>query len=284
MSSTVIGHPFIAPSHKAPRTPHHVATTTDRKFTIFIVDDDPGVLKSLARLVRTAGYAVRTFSSAIEYLKNQEPEIPGCLVVDFLMPRLDGHQLQAALLRKSDTRQIVFISGTSDVPAAVDAIKAGAVDFLIKPITSQALLKAITAAVAQEAKSAQRQAQLAEINIKLARLTQREAEVVSHVIAGRRNKRIAWDLGTVEKTIKVHRGRAMKKLGVHTVVDLVRLTENAGLKPYAEKNNKKGQKSLRNTVPQCDLTERLQLANDGQISYANQIRLRAQNRHGIRVI
>ena len=210
------------------------------------MDDDPGVLKSLARLVRTAGYAVRTFSSAIEYLKNQEPEIPGCLVLDFLMPRLDGHQLQAALLRKSDTRQIVFISGTSDVPAAVDAIKAGAVDFLIKPITSQALLKAITAAVAQEAKSAQRRAQLAEINIKLARLTQREAEVVSHVIAGRLNKRIAWDLGTTEKTIKVHRSRMMQKLGVCTSIELFRLTEFIGIEPYVGTVGKFGTVSPRN--------------------------------------
>jgi FixJ family two-component response regulator len=157
MSTNVIGlsSPIITPIHNARRATHLVDKTTDRKFTVFIVDDDLGVLRALARLVRVAGYAARTFSSAIEYLEKQEADIPGCLVLDFLMPDLDGRQLQAALFRENASRPIIFMSGTNDVPTAVATKKAGAIDFLIKPITHEVLLRAITAAVEQEAKSCQ---------------------------------------------------------------------------------------------------------------------------------
>jgi FixJ family two-component response regulator len=228
----------IVRRHAAHRVPHIASTTTGQKFTVFIVDDDAGVLRALARLVRAAGYAVRTFSSALSYLENEEVDVSGCLVLDVRMPHLDGRQLQAALLRESDARPIIFISGTDDVPTAVAALKAGAIDFLSKPFTEQALLGAINIAVAQEAKSGQQRAQLAAISRKLARLTPREAEVLTYVIAGHPNKKIAWHLGTTEKTIKVHRSRMLRKMEVRFIANLIRLAELAGIEPYSDKNSK----------------------------------------------
>jgi FixJ family two-component response regulator len=228
----------IVRRHAAHRVPHIASTTTGQKFTVFIVDDDAGVLKALARLIRAACYKVRTFSSALEYLENREADIPGCLVLDVRMPHLDGRQLQAALLREGDVRPIIFISGADDVPTAVAAIKAAAIDFLSKPITEQALLGAINIAVEQEAKSGQQRAQLAAINRKLARLSPREAEVLRYVIAGHCNKKISWHLGPTVKTIKVHRSRMMRKMEVRFVANLVQMTDLAGIEPYNDKNSK----------------------------------------------
>jgi FixJ family two-component response regulator len=228
----------ILRSHEAHRVPHVVSAKTRQKFTVFIVDDDAGVLKALARLIRAACYKVRTFSSALEYLENREADIPGCLVLDVRIPHLDGRQLQAALLREGDVRPIIFISGADDVPTAVAAIKAAAIDFLSKPITEQALLGAINIAVEQEAKSGQQRAQLAAINRKLARLSPREAEVLRYVIAGHCNKKISWHLGPTIKTIKVHRSRMMRKMEVRFVANLVQMTDLAGIEPYNDKNNK----------------------------------------------
>jgi len=204
----------------------------DREFTVTIVDDDQGVLKSLARLVRAAGYAARTFSSAQEFLAQYDPAVPGCLVVDLLMPGVDGRQLQSALRNDGIDRPIIFISGTTDAPTIVEVMKAGAIDFLIKPVIGNALLAAISVAQERQAKAHKRQAEVADIKQKLAQLTPREGEVLRHVISGRLNKQIAWDLGTVEKTIKVHRSRIMEKMGVRTIAELVRLTEQIGLAPY----------------------------------------------------
>jgi len=216
-----------------PYLPDIVATPkTDREFTVSIVDDDPGVLKSLARLVRAAGFVVRTFSSAQEFLAQHDSDIPGCVVADLLMPGIDGRQLQSVLRKEDADRQVIFISGTTDAPTIVDAMKAGAIDFLVKPVDGNALLAALATAVERQTKAFQRQAELADIQDKLAQLTPREGEVLRHVISGRLNKQIAWDLGTVEKTIKVHRSRIMGKMGVRTIADLVRLTEQIGLAPY----------------------------------------------------
>jgi len=205
---------------------------TERQFTVSIVDDDPGVLKSLARLVRAAGYDARTFSSAQEFLAQYDRAIPGCLVVDLLMPGVDGRQLQSALRKDDIDRPIIFISGTTDAPTIVEVMKAGAIDFLIKPVTGNALLAAIGVAQERQARTHKRRAEVADIKRKLAQLTPREGEVLRHVISGRLNKQIAWDLGTVEKTIKVHRSRIMEKMGVRTIAELVRLTEQIGLAPY----------------------------------------------------
>jgi FixJ family two-component response regulator len=213
-----------------------------RDFTVFIVDDDPGVLKSLARFVRATGYAVRTFSSADELLAHEGVDGPGCIVLDLLMPGINGRELQAVLCRGGFERSIIFISGTTDAPTIVDAMKAGAIDFLIKPVDGNALLAALATAVERQARLHQRQAELAGIKHKLAQLTPREAEVLRYVIAGHLNKQIAWALGTVEKTIKVHRGRIMEKMAVRSIAELVRLTEQIGLAP-CEKEEGQGKDS-----------------------------------------
>jgi FixJ family two-component response regulator len=198
-------------------------------FTVFLVDDDAGVLTALARLLRARGYDVRSYLSPQEFLANHDPAIPGCAVLDVSMPGLDGLELQQALTAAGSLRPVIFLTGRGDIPTSVRAMQAGAIDFLTKPVTDQDLLGAIARAEERDATSRQTRAELASIEAKIATLTPREREVLTHVVAGRLNKQIAGDLGTVEKTIKVHRGRMMEKLGVRTVADLVRLAEKAGI-------------------------------------------------------
>jgi FixJ family two-component response regulator len=198
-------------------------------FTVFLVDDDPGVLKGLSRLLRNRGYNVLPFASPREFLEKHDGTIAGCAVFDVAMPELDGLELQEAFNANGNQRPVIFITGKGDIPKTVRAMKAGAIDFLTKPVSAKTLLEAITQAERVDAITRQARAEAAAIEAKIATLTPREREVFTHVIAGRLNKQIAGDLGTVEKTIKVHRGRMMEKLGVHTVVDLVRLAEKAGI-------------------------------------------------------
>ncbi len=200
-------------------------------FTVFLVDDDTGVLKALSRLLRAQGYDVQSYSSPQAFLASHDPNIPGCAVVDVSMPDLNGLELQQVLTTHGAQRPLVFITGKGDIPTSVRAMKAGAVDFLTKPVSDSDLLNAIERAKEQDAKARLLQAEFDSIQAKLARLTAREREVLAHVVAGRLNKQIAGDLGTVEKTIKVHRSRMMEKLGVRTVADLVRLAEKAGISP-----------------------------------------------------
>jgi FixJ family two-component response regulator len=197
--------------------------------TVFLVDDDVGVLKALARLLRIAGYTVREFSSPREFLAAHDPSVPGCAVFDVAMPELDGLQLQAALTAQGIPRPVIFITGFGNVPTSVRAMKAGAVDFLTKPVNDQELLAAIANAVARDATARRSHEELTTIATRLATLTRREREVLSHVVAGHLNKQIAHDLGTVEKTIKVHRSRMMSKMGARSVAELVRLAERAGI-------------------------------------------------------
>jgi FixJ family two-component response regulator len=145
------------------------------------------------------------------------------------MPGLDGLELQQALTVETSHRPIIFITGRGDVPMTVRAMKAGAIDFLTKPVNDTDLLPAIARAIERDVQSRQVHAEVASIQAKIATLTPREREVLAHVVTGRLNKQIAGDLGTVEKTIKVHRGRVMEKLGVRTLVDLVRMAEKIGI-------------------------------------------------------
>jgi FixJ family two-component response regulator len=198
-------------------------------FTVFVVDDDPGVVRALARLLRANGYEVQTFTSPQEFLDEHNPSIPGCALLDISMPGIDGLELQRALAVGEDThRPIIFLTGKADIPTSVRAMKAGAVDFLTKPANDGDLLAAIARAEDQDFRARRDSAELEAIKRKIATLTPREREVLTHVVAGRLNKQIAGDLGTVEKTIKVHRGRMMEKMGVRTVADLVRLAEKVG--------------------------------------------------------
>jgi len=201
----------------------------DTAFTVFIVDDDSAVLRALSRLLRAAAYQTQTFSSSREFLAKHEPSVPGCAIFDVALPDLDGLELQRSLSVGGVDRPIIFITGKGDIPTSVRAMKAGAVDFLTKPVSADDLLVAIARARQVEAQARQTRSERALIEARLARLTLREREVLTHVVAGKLNKQIAGDLGTVEKTIKVHRGRMMHKLGVRTVQDLVRLAGRAGI-------------------------------------------------------
>jgi FixJ family two-component response regulator len=202
---------------------------TDIAFTIFLVDDDAGLLKALSRLLRARGYEVEPFTSPQAFLADHDASIPGCAVFDVSMPGLDGLQLQQALTAGGSQRPVIFLTGKGDIPTSVRAMRAGAIDFLTKPINDADLLAAIARAEKEDAAARHANAERDSINARFAILTPREREVMIHVIAGRLNKQIAGDLGTVEKTIKVHRGRVMEKLGVRSVADLVRLAEKAGI-------------------------------------------------------
>jgi FixJ family two-component response regulator len=205
---------------------------TTSNFTVFIVDDDERVLRALSRLVRSAGYASETCSSPRQFLERHDPGGSGCLILDFIMPEMNGLQLQALLASRGIALPIIFLTGRGRIETGVSAMKAGAVDFLTKPVDDTLLLDAIGRAEKLETDARQRRDEMATISAKLATLTPRETQVLTHVIAGRLNKQIAGDLGTVEKTIKVHRGRVMDKVGVRSVADLVRLAEHAGIRPY----------------------------------------------------
>ena len=206
----------------------------DSSFTVYLVDDDSSVLKALSRLLCASGFDIKPFLSARDFLDQDDLARPGCAVLDVAMPGLDGLELQNALLARGDRRPIIFLTGQADIPMSVRAMKAGAVDFLTKPVTEDLLLDAIHRAQQVDKRFRQLQVEVAAINARLAMLTSRQREVLSHVIAGRLNKQIAADLGTVEKTIKVHRGRVMEKLGVRTVADLVRLAEKVGISAWAK--------------------------------------------------
>ena len=200
-------------------------------FTTFLVDDDPAVLKAITRLLNAAGYRTRSFSSPQEFLSAHDPSIPGCAIIDLVMSELDGLLLQQALIETGSERPIIFLSGKGDVSTSVRAMKAGAVDFLTKPVKREALFSAVVRAAKVDALSRQKRDESKSIGDRLSALTHREREVLEYVIAGRLNKQIAASLGTVEKTVKVHRGRMMAKLGVKSVADLVRLADKAGIVP-----------------------------------------------------
>ncbi|MGB8823117.1 MAG: response regulator [Pseudolabrys sp.] len=200
-------------------------------FTTFLVDDDPAVLRAITRLLNAAGYTTKSFSSPQEFLSAHDPSIPGCAIIDLVMSELDGLHLQQALIETGSERPIIFLTGKGDVSTSVRAMKAGAVDFLTKPVKREALFSAVVRAAKVDALSRQRRDESKSIGDRLATLTQREREVLAYVIAGRLNKQIAASIGTVEKTVKVHRGRMMAKLGIRSVADLVRLADKAGIAP-----------------------------------------------------
>ena len=202
---------------------------TDGKFTVFLVDDDAGVLKALSRLLQVRGYEIQAFTSPQAFLTDHDASLPGCVVLDVSMPDLDGLELQQALTAEGSQRPVIFLTGRGDIPTSVRAMRAGAIDFLTKPVDDSDLLTAIARAEREDAETRSALADLDSVCARFAHLTPREHEVMTYVIAGRLNKQIAGDLGTVEKTIKVHRGRVMSKLGVRSVAELVRLAEKAGI-------------------------------------------------------
>lgn len=194
-----------------------------------MVDDDPGVLRALTRLLSAAGLETRAFSSAAAFLDAHDPATPGCLVLDVALPGLDGLQLQRALAISECARPIVFITGWGDIPTSVRAMKGGAVDFLTKPVNDKDLLTAVSSAIDIDRQARAARVEMDAVRQRLASLTAREREVLAHVVAGRLNKQIAADLGIVEKTIKVHRARIMTKMAVGSLADLVRTAERLGI-------------------------------------------------------
>jgi len=199
--------------------------------TVFIVDDDSSVRSALARLVKSLGLPVETFASAQEFLNENHPEAPSCLVLDIRMPGLSGLDLQEELASAGLTMPIIFITGHGSVPQSVRAMKAGAVDFLEKPFDDQALLDAIHQAIEKDRQARQEQMDIAEIQQRVDLLTPREREVFALVVTGMLNKQIAFKLGISQKTVKVHRARVMEKMQAESVADLVRSAEKAGVSP-----------------------------------------------------
>jgi FixJ family two-component response regulator len=196
---------------------------------VSVVDDDASVRKALARLLKSAGYAVETFSSAGEFLERcRHREFPGCVVLDLCMPGLSGLELQRELMAFAPL-SIIFITGHGDVPASVRAMKDGAVDFLTKPVDEQNLLSVVAQAIARNEEARERYAEIQELQRRAANLTPREREVMALVVRGRLNKQAAVELGTVEKTIKVHRARVIEKMGVGSLAELVRAAEKLGM-------------------------------------------------------
>ena len=189
---------------------------------VYLVDDDPGVLKAMTRLLEAEGMAVCACSSADSFLRAHDPQVPGCAVVDVCMPGLGGLALQQQLQRAGVARAIVFVTGHGDVEQGVRAMKAGAVDFLTKPFDAADFVAAVRLALAHDRHERAVRSELERIRGHLDSLTRRERQVVRHVVAGRLNKQIASDLGIAEKTIKVHRARAMEKMGVGSLAQLVR--------------------------------------------------------------
>ena len=197
---------------------------------IHIVEDDESARTATARLLRAAGYAVMTHASAADFLAAPR-SAAGCVVLDVRLPGMSGLDLQARFVDTSDALPIVFVTGQGDIPMSVRAIQSGAIDFLTKPVEKQALLAAVSRALARDADNRARRTRLQSAQRRYDQLTPREREVFAHLISGQLNKQVAFDLGTAERTIKAHRHNIMEKLGATSMVDLVRLAAELNVPP-----------------------------------------------------
>ena len=200
--------------------------TTER---VHVVDDDASVRRSLARLLGAAGFEVATYPSADDFLRSVDDRASGCLLLDYDMPGLTGLDLQQRLLERGGHWQIVFLSGEAGIPESVQAMKDGAVDFLVKPARPADIRATVVRALDRHRITAAERAMKADVARRLEALSPREREVLGHVLVGRLNKQIADALGTAEKTVKIQRASVMQKMGVRSVAQLVRLTERAGI-------------------------------------------------------
>ena len=197
--------------------------------TVFVIDDDPSFRRSTEMLIESAGLSVQTFNSAEEFLRGRRPDAPACLVLDVRLPQLSGLDLQRELAKAGVQIPIIFITGHGDIPMTVQAMKAGAVEFLTKPFREQEFLDAIHRAINSDRAARLQRAKLSDLRGRYQALTPREREVMAHIVTGMLNKQIAHELGTTEKTIKVHRGHLMQKMGVKSLADLVRTAERFGI-------------------------------------------------------
>jgi FixJ family two-component response regulator len=191
--------------------------------TVFIVDDDQEVRDAIALLMLSVGLQTRGFPDAWSYLNTFDPKAPGCLVLDVRMPDMNGLEVQDELAAKPYHPPIVMITGHGDVPMAVRAVKAGAVDFIEKPFNDQALIDAVQRAIALDAEGRGEALELADIKERVERLTKREREILDQIVAGKRNKVIAYDLGISQSTVEAHRAKVMEKLGARSLSELMRM-------------------------------------------------------------
>jgi FixJ family two-component response regulator len=203
--------------------------TTPLEPTVFVVDDYAPGRRSISRLLHAAGFVVAAFGSAKDFLAQYDCAACGCLVLDLAMPEITGLELQNILAEKGSLLPIIFLTAHGDIPKSVRAMKHGASDFLTKPVNDEDLLAAVRVAIEKDRALRRDQAELFQIRERLASLTPREREVLESVVAGKLNKQIASDLGTVEQTVKVHRAHVMQKMKVHSVAELVRLTQRCGI-------------------------------------------------------
>jgi two-component system, LuxR family, response regulator FixJ len=208
--------------------------------TVFVIDDDTSVRKAVARLLKSAGHRAETFGSAEEFLRRPHYDGPGCLVLDVKMPGQSGIELQEALAKVGYYLPIIFVSGRSDIPISVKAMKAGAVDFLTKPFEHKALLDAVRLSLVKDRQARASRAEVQDIQQRHQALTAREREVLSWVVAGRLNKQIAYEMGISEKTVKVHRARVMEKMRADSVAELVHLAETVGISPAVTTSSPSG--------------------------------------------
>ena len=196
---------------------------------VFVIDDDASMRDAVSRLLNAVGLTVQTFASAREFLGGRLPDVPGCAVLDVRLPGLSGLDLQREMVERGIHIPVIFITGHGDIPMSVQAMKAGAVEFLTKPFRDQDLLDAVRAGIQLDRQGRKERAELAELRDGLRQLTPREREVMSLVVAGLLNKQIALRLGTSEKTIKIHRSHVMQKMRADSLADLVRMSQKLGI-------------------------------------------------------
>ena len=205
-------------------------STPEKSPEVFLVDDDPLICKALSRGLSAEGFTVRTWSSALAFLQDHDADVPGCLIADIAMPGLTGLELQSLLSARGRVRPIIFITGKGNIPMSVQAMRAGAVSFLAKPVHLSELSAAVREAMERDARMRKLSARRATVEHRLTALTAREREVLELVVAGRMNKQIAAELGAAEKTVKVHRRRVMRKMHARSVAELVLMSSEAGLR------------------------------------------------------
>jgi len=199
------------------------STLPESKAIVFVVDDDVSVREALERLLRVVGFEVETFASAQDFLAHRRENAPSCLVLDVRLPGLSGLELQKRIAEANREIPIVFITGHGDVPTSVSAMKAGAVEFLVKPFSDQDLLDAIQQAIKRDQAARYQNAQLEDLRRRYESLTPRERQVMQRVVSGLLNKQVAAELGTSEITVRVHRGQVMQKMQADSLVDLLRM-------------------------------------------------------------